>query len=346
METIDHAVESGVTWVGISGNDHQRIWTGPFKDTVLRPNNIHNYTDTDERNYITIDPTSQDLFVEMRWDDAWNRADCDLDIYMYRVTPACHIRYVNAGGIDPQNGVMGQYPHEEIEIPTLPGRYFITIRKRPAIAGRVDPCTSTKWMQLSVWQPHTLEHAGTGGTLRYPGDTTSPGALTVGAAPHYNTSAIQAYSGQGPTTDGRTEPDVVGADCGEARSSPNEVTPGTSTQRLGTKCWFWGTSQAAPHVAGLVAMIINRYDKPDARQYTAKDVAEWIKATATQRIPATDPNNTWGHGFATLPVPAPMASLSPVPKSINVGQSLNGTLTATNVGTAQPSWSTVPQTLS
>ena len=53
-----------------------------------------------------------------------------------------------------------------------------------------------------------------------------------------------------------------------------------------------GTSQAAPHVAGLAALVIDRYDNPDARQYTAADVADWLKETAAQRIAASDPNNT------------------------------------------------------
>ena len=65
----------------------------------------------------------------------------------------------------------------------------------------------------------------------------------------------------------------------------------------GDSCWFSGTSQAAPHVAGLAALVRQRF--PD---YTPAQVADYLKDNAEQRE-SPHPNNTWGHGFAQLPPP-------------------------------------------
>ena len=111
--------------------------------------------------------------------------------------------------------------------------------------------------------------------------------LAVGAAHWNDVRAIEFYSSQGPTPDGRVKPDIVGADCGATALSPlDEHNDG-----------FCGTSQAAPHVAGMAALVRQRF--PD---YSPAQVADYLKDSAQQRQ-TPDPNNTWGHGFAKLPPP-------------------------------------------
>ena len=178
---------------------------------------------------------------------------------------------------------------------------------------------------MYVHEPHNLEHSATGYSIGFPAESRSPGLLAVGAAKHSTTSIIQTYSSQGPTNDWRTKPEIVGADCGQAVHI-EEVNPGTSVLNSNADCWFWGTSQAAPHVAGLAALIKDRYD-PNGK-YGPTDLANWLKETAAQRIYSPDPNNTWGHGFALLPNPAPTASLSPAPSSIAINDSRTFTVNA------------------
>ena len=143
------------------------------------------------------------------------------------------------------------------------------------------------WIQLVVWSAGSIEHHTENGSITNPAESANPGMLAVGAAPWYDVNTIEPYSSRGPTPDGRVKPDIVGADCGETALTPlNEYRRG-----------FCGTSQAAPHVAGMAALVRQRF--PD---YTPAQVAAYLKYHAQQRV-TPDPNNTWGHGFAQLPSP-------------------------------------------
>ena len=72
-----------------------------------------------------------------------------------------------------------------------------------------------------------------------------------------------------------------------------------------------GTSQASPHVAGLAALVKQRF--PD---YPPAQIANYLKTHADPR--GAVPNNTWGHGFARLlasdaVLPEPTATPEPSP---------------------------------
>ena len=123
--------------------------------------------------------------------------------------------------------------------------------------------------------------------------------MAVGAAPWDKVNTIEEFSSRGPTPDDRVKPDVVGADCGQtaARSRP-----------------FCGTSQAAPHVAGMAALVRQRFP-----EYTPAQVVAYFKENAQQRISSPDPNNTWGHGFMALPPLTVQASGAPSIRSITPG---------------------------
>ncbi|MBM3943884.1 MAG: hypothetical protein FJ317_00135 [SAR202 cluster bacterium] len=103
--------------------------------------------------------------------------------------------------------------------------------------------------------------------------------LAVGAANWTDTNTIEPFSSQGPTMDDRVKPDIVGADNGNSVSYEGP--------------WF-GTSQASPHVAGLAALVRQRFP-----ELTPAQVATYLKNNAAPR--GTVPNNTWGYGFAQLP---------------------------------------------
>ncbi len=323
LDAIDTAVAAGIIWVNSVGNRAQRIWRGPFGDTTTLPDNFHDFVSNDDRNYITFG-SGTNVTVEMRWDESWGLADCDLDLRLYREDASGNI-YPTGSGRDSQLGRASDRPKERIlnYAATASGKYYLRIEKR-----RWARCSDVDWVQLYVWTPHTLEHSETGYSIGFPGESKNNSMLAVGAAKHSTTNTIQPYSSRGPTNDGRKKPEIVGADCGQAKYY-SEVDPGANTANSNSDCWFWGTSQAAPHVAGLAALVKDR--SPD---YSPEQIAIYLKENAEQRLPPapdnTHPNNIWGHGFALLPNPADTASLSPAPSQITVGQSATFTL-STNV---------------
>jgi serine protease AprX len=119
-----------------------------------------------------------------------------------------------------------------------------------------------------------------------PGNATSaspanyPEALAVGAAD--NSDLIYAYSSRGPST------------CGEVQTVyPELVAPGVNintTDRYGLYYAATGTSLAAPHVAGGLALLLSAYPDLSADQQTAALI------NAAVDLGTTGPDNNFGYG--------------------------------------------------
>ena len=208
---------------------------------------------------------------QLRWDDTWGGANSDLDILLVPVDGS----RVAAGGSGFQTGEPWHDPYEFFSfVPDHDGEYCLYVHSLGAAA--------PSWIQLQVWGVRDLEHHTMSGSITNPAESANAGLLAVGAAPWSDTHTIEPFSSRGPTPDGRIKPDIVGTDAGQS------ATYGT----------FYGTSQASPHVAGLAALVLQRF--PDL---TPEQVADYLKDSAESRGDGT-PDNTWGEGFARLPAPA------------------------------------------
>ena len=275
LNTVDRAVASDILWVNAAGNDARRTWFGgysdPDGDEVIRFGGGN-----DEVIDIPVRACRR-YTVKLRWDDNWDGASTDLDLYLYDKHSG--IRFPVS--VSEQSGGRGHVPFEQF-----------------AFRARIDSDdfgivvhhyggTAPGWIQLKVSGASEVEYYTGSGSIGYPAESANPGMLAVGAAPWYDTGAIEYYSSRGPTPDGRVKPDIAGADCGETALAP------LNENRRG----FCGTSQAAPHVAGMAALVRQRFPG-----YTPAQVASYLKDHAQQRE-TPDPNNTWGHGFAQLPSP-------------------------------------------
>ena len=193
-------------------------------------------------------------------------------------------------GDDYQTGRAGHHPYElvthNVSVSTY---YYLTIKKYN--------CADTPdWMQLRLKTTNNLEHHSGDHDVGVPAESNNAGMLAVGAARHDNLNEVLASSNRGPTVlpypSGRTKPDIVGASCVATTTNPSE---------------FCGTSSAAPHIAGLAALIRDRYPT-----YTPAQVANYLKTNALVRGGSV-PNHNWGNGFAYLP---PRGTISPPPSTV------------------------------
>ncbi|HKT32208.1 MAG TPA: PKD domain-containing protein [Gammaproteobacteria bacterium] len=150
--------------------------------------------------------------------------------------------------------------------------------------------------------------------LPYPYEVTA-GAVAAQNNPSYQ---IEAYSSQGPVfffqpatgSSTRMKPDFVGVDGVSITGAGGFPNP------------FYGTSAAAPHIAGLIALLESGY--PSSDPYVL------LKAGATP-LGNGNPNGVYGYGLPDAArsvgsnYPAPLASISSPSgnATINAGQSLS-----------------------
>jgi subtilisin family serine protease len=266
---IDAAVAGGIVWINSTGNDASASWIGPYSGNVGSFLNFGGAGTT--ANYITL-AAGQRYAIRARWDDSWAAAATNIDLYLFRWDGSSYTPV--AGSTNLQNGQGGRTPREFIEyIPSTTGIYAVGLYH---VSGKAP---SFLQVQISNWDQefHFFERAY---SIATPADSASPGELAVGATTYQDTATIDPMSGQGPTIDNRMKPDVVGVDCAATATDPA----------------FCGTSQAAPHVAGLAALALQRFPS-----FTPQQVANYLRTNALPRGTPV-PNEVWGGGLAFAPM--------------------------------------------
>ena len=277
LKTVDRAVAGGIIWANSAGNYAQRTWFGPYSTVESGDSRFLKFDGSDISNDMLLDAGDR-ITVQLRWDDSWSGASRDFNLHLWDFAAADIVAY----SYDLQGGRAGQVPSEEL-------RYLVPSDGRYAVVVDHDSGGTPDWLQVTVWGVDSIEYYTESGSIGNPGESANPGMLAVGASPWYNSRIIEPFSSRGPTPDGRVKPDIVGADCGATALVP------LFENLLG----FCGTSQSAAHVAGMAVLVRQGFP-----HLTAAQVASYLKDNAEQRG-SPDPNNTWGHGFAKLPLSTP-----------------------------------------
>ena len=275
LATLDRAVSYGITWLSPTGDRAEDTWSGFFTDT--NSNGFHEFAPGVECNGVDLDEPNSAFAAQIRWNDPWLTATRDLEVDLINEetgdTEAISDRHDNLRG-DPNELLV-------FETPDTPSTYCLRIELK-------SESNSPLIFNLQSYNGHSLDHPSIYGSVTSPAESVNLGMLAVGAAAWDNDTEIRPFSGRGPMNNRTTKPDIVGAD-------------GAYSQVLGRN--WQSTAQAAAHVAGLSALVKQRFPS-----YTPQQIADYLRDNADSR-PAEvgdlnqsgDLNNTWGHGFATLP---------------------------------------------
>jgi len=277
INIANNAIAAGALWVNSAGNNGQSSWLGAPTDT-----DADGLLEFEGKEQLQLNGPGP-YMVQLRWQGTWNKESADLDLFIFDKD-----ENIVAQARNPQSGAIGHKPHE-----TVFAEGENTVIQVHSSANSVP-----QWLQILVWSS-TIDETNYAGSISNPAESAADGLITVGAASWQSIDHVNAYSSRGPAPDGRVKPDLIGADCGEV-----------ALARDGN--FFCGTSQAAPHIAGMAALVRQKFPELSPAQ-----VAEYMIDNAIDRG-TPGPDNVWGSGLAVLPpiatpTPSPTPTLTPTP---------------------------------
>lgn len=200
------------------------------------------------------------------------------------------------------------------------------------------------WISAGIIPVFSNGNNGPGcGTVNAPADSTA--AITVGATDYDD--SLTSFSGRGPGLKGELKPDVT---------APGEYVVAPGADADSSMSLYTGTSFAAPHVAGAIALLLEA--APGLTTSQVKDLLTRTTDTGslstnqptcgTSSAASAFPNNAFGYGRvnilkainaqkAAAPTPAPTSSFAPVNSSSSTS---SATASASSVRVTNSSAST------
>jgi hypothetical protein len=261
-EHIQRGIDAGITWVVAAGNSAKRHHVGTTVDVDGDGWVELDSVSTEFNEFRLSAGSSADLLLT--WDDA--ATDLDLCVFdMDLLTDGEPTQVDCADG--PQGG--GELAIEALVISNVGAaskRYGYSINHFSGPQVIYD---------TRIWGSGYLQFSNPAASLGVPANMTD--VLTVGAVA-WDTLELQPYSGWGPNMQGVLKPDVV---------APDQI---TTSQWAGVS--NTGTSYAAPHVAGVAALMIGAMP-----ELTPAQVKQRLKDRASQ---ADAPDHRQGWGIVAL----------------------------------------------
>ena len=283
----EDVVNDGVIFITSTGNDAEEHYTGTFSRGA---GDYHEFAPGDISLRITGDAGGDRVFLQ--WNDEFGKAATDYDLY------AC------GAGLEPtrfnlQNGLCtrstrvqdgNDIPYESLRTPN--NALIADIYIKEYTAGPQYTVRPAKTLKLFAIESSNMEYGSASGSIF--GIAAASGSIAVGAIwssdPGHDT--LKSFSSQGPveiyfpSRETRVKPDIVAIDGV------------TVTGAGGFQKYFAGTSAAAPHVAGVAALVLQAEriaDDTRSKEEIAEVVRNRLKDNAAD-LGVAGVDNSFGAG--------------------------------------------------
>jgi Ca2+-binding RTX toxin-like protein len=292
-QAVDEVVEKGVVYISAAGNDGERSYEETF-----RPLNDAVDFSFDNQDYIAHDfngngdvfnrftlPQGTTLTLTFQWDDNFDNAVHDLDIFVVRNSDLANPDIVAHSSDDN----IGNNPLETLSFTnnTDTDQFSILIGQRNTVASHPE---KIKYISFSSKADH-FEYGHDSPTVF--GHPNAAGAIAVGAVRYQTPSEVKSSSSVGGTPilldeNGNT------MSTPEVRLKPDIVAPDSVSTTVEGFETFSGTSAAAPHVAGMAALMLQAAG--GSGSLTPAEVRSLLQQTAND-IAASGMDNQSGAGL-------------------------------------------------
>ena len=256
-ERVEAAEAAGVIYINAAGNSREEHWGGLYDGDGNSPGggyeDAHQWVSGQTLNGgVFCYPEGYPAQITLSWDD-WDNVDHDYDLFLLQYNDDDSEWQIVADSTFFQDGGSGQTPQEFIfwQVTDPTGGLGCPVHLSPlaVMVARWDAPTDRNLRLFT--NLGELQHFDPASSLGYPAD--SPAAVTVGAL-NVNNSEHEYYSAEGP---------ILAPGGGVPTGSEYPKPDITSFARVDTVSYgpggFAGTSAAAPHVAGMMALLKQRF---------------------------------------------------------------------------------------
>jgi hypothetical protein len=304
-EAAAAARAAGILVVNSAGNYRLEHWGGTYADSGGALNwdgagAVYNIGGPGG-GYVYCYPNGFPLGIDLFWDD-WTDVDHDYDLYLYELTRNGNSWRLRDSSELTQDGSAGQTPQEAIRYTVTgalngggicgagAGIFSIVVAEYSAATDRNLQVFSSNWGGLWNSTPDR--------SLGFPAD--SPDVFSAGAVDVASLGTLEDYSSEGP---------VLGPGGSQGTPSPANPKPdGVSVSGVSTVTYgasgFGGTSSAAPHTAGVAAILTQLRNEKYASPPTANNpdgIHDLLATIALEdsTFPGTF-DTTYGNGLVRL----------------------------------------------
>ena len=262
--------------------------------------------------------------VFLQWSNPWEAASDDFDLALVRASDGM----VVASGQSVQSG--SQPPYESLSyMSATTERLFVAI---PAFNVTTQPSSSVTldYFVIDTCKGNSplLEHNVPEASVWGQGAVSE--VLSVAAVNASNPSQVEPYSARGPGAIGfpspetRSVPNITGADCVQTHIGQLGVFPGFP---------FCGTSAAAPHIAAIAALMIQRNPTLSSEQFRSI-----LFNTAVDLGP---PGYDFASGYGRADAFAAVQAVPPAPATVALAAAVLPSGRAGQVGAPATAFATI-----